>query len=181
MDNHGIGMTRMWRAGTSINKNARMLHQLLPVSGIILALMALTGSCAETTKHDENLAAKRAVEFAQTVLINKNFDKGYDLLAEGGKRHISLEKFKETLTRLHPRGFPTRVTAKEYQAMPGEKAIWIYLVGQNSEDQFQYRLTMEATGAGDYKVLTIDSGAVGRLFSPVSEKHSFANPISTPP
>jgi hypothetical protein len=162
-------------------KSARKLHPLLPAYGLVFALSALAGSCAETAKHDENLAAKRAIEFAQVVLINKNFDKGYELLAEGGKRHISLDKFKETLTRLHPRGFPTRVTAKEYQAMPGENAIWIYLAGQNSEDQFQYRLTMEATGTGDYKVLTIDSGTVGRFFSPVSEKHSFANPISTPP
>ncbi len=148
---------------------------------LMVALAALAASCAETIKHDEKLAGKRAIEFAQVVLVNKNFDKGYEMLADGGKLHISLEKFKEMLTRLHPRGFPTKVTAKEYQAMPGEKAMWIYLVGQNSEDQFQYRLIMEATSTGDYKVLTLDSGVVGRFFSSTSEKHSFTNPISTRP
>lgn len=147
----------------------------------MLAVIALLVSCAKSTPHDENLAAKRAIEFAQVALIDKNFDQGYELLAAGGKRHLSLDKFKETVTRLHPRGFPTKITAKEYQPMPGENAMWIYLIGQNSEDQFQYRLTMEATGTGDYKVLTLDSGVVGRFFSPTSEKKLFTNPISTRP
>lgn len=155
-------------------------NQLRPYP-LMLALCALVASCAESTQHDENLAAKRAIEFAQVTLVDKNLDKGYQLLAAGGKRHISLGKFKETVTRLHPRGFPAKVTAKEYQPMPGEKALWIYLTGQNAEDQFQYRLTMEATANGDYKVLTFDSGVVGRFFSPVSEKKPFVKPVSTQP
>jgi hypothetical protein len=144
----------------------------------LLTVVWLTG-CAESTRQDENLAAQRAIEFAQIVLVNKNFDQGYELLSEGGKRHISLAKFKETMTRLHPRGFPTGVTAKEFQPMPGENALWIYLTGQNPEDQFHYRLTMEATASGDYKVLTLDSGVVGRMFSSSSEKKEFSKVIST--
>jgi hypothetical protein len=158
-----------------------MIRKRLHRYPLMLTLIPLLASCAKSTQHDENLAAKRAIEFAQVTLVDKNLDQGYELLAAGGKRHISLDKFKETLTRLHPRGFPTKITAKEYQPMPGENAMWIYLIGQNSEDQFQYRLTMEATGAGDYKVLTLDSGVVGRFFSPTSEKKPFANPISTRP
>jgi len=146
----------------------------------LLAVVWLTG-CAESTKQDENLAAQRAIEFAQIVLVNKNFDQGYQLLSDGGKRHISLAKFKETMTRLHPRGFPTGVTAKEYQPMPGENVLWIYLSGENPEDHFHYRLTMEATASGDYKVLTVDSGVVGRMFSSVSEKKTFSKVISTQP
>jgi hypothetical protein len=157
------------------------IREALRFCVLMVALAALAASCAETIKHDEKLAGKRAIEFAQAVLVNKNFAKGYELLADGGKRHIPAEKFIESMKRLHPRGFPTRVTAKEFQPMPGENAMWIYLVGQNSEDQFQYRLIMESTGTGDYKVLTLDNGAVGRFFSPASEKHAFANPISTQP
>ena len=88
--------------------------------------------------------------------------------------------YKERLKPVEE-GKPTRVTAKEFQPMPGENALWIYLSGKNGEDQFSYRLTMEATGAGDYKVLTIDSGTVGRFFSAVSEKHPFTKDISTQP
>jgi hypothetical protein len=142
----------------------------------LLAVIWLTG-CAESPKQNENLAAQRAIEFARIVLVNKNFDEGYELLADGGKRHISSAKFKETMIRLHPRGFPTAVTAKEYQPMPGENALWIYLNGQNPE--IHYRLTMEATASGDYKVLTIDSGAVGRMFSSASDKKELSKVIST--
>jgi hypothetical protein len=158
-----------------------MMHRRSLGSFALLGLLALLAGCAETTQHDENLAAKRAIEFAQAALVNKDFERGYELLAPGGKRHISLDKFKETMTRLHPRGFPTRVSAKEYQPMPGENALWVYLTGHNNEDQFQYRVTLESIGGGDYKVLTIDSGVVGRFFSPTSEKKPYANPISTRP
>jgi hypothetical protein len=147
------------------------------LTAYLLTIVGLTG-CAESIKQDENLAAQRAIEFARIVLVNKNFDQGYDLLSDGGKRHISLAKFKETMARLHPRGFPTSVTAKEYQPMPGENALWIYLNGQNPE--MHYRLTMEATPSGDYKVLTIDSGAVGRMFSSGSDKKELSEVFSTP-
>jgi hypothetical protein len=148
------------------------------LTGCLLTVMWLTG-CAESTKQDENLAAQRAIEFARIVLVNKDFDRGYELLSDGGKRHISLVKFKETMARLHPRGFPTSVTAKEYQPMPGENALWIYLNGQNPE--MHYRLTMEATASGDYKILTIDSGAVGRMFSSASDKKELSEVVSTQP
>jgi hypothetical protein len=144
------------------------------------ALLALTlAGCAGSVKHDETLAARRAIEFAQLVFVNKNFETGYELLSDRGKRHLPLAKFKETLTRLHPRSFPIKVTATEFQPMPGEKAIWIYLAGQNAEEQFQYRFTMEATESGDYKVLTFDTGVVGRMFSPLSERQPFKSTIST--
>ena len=136
-------------------------------------------SCAKSTKQDENLAAQRAIEFAEIVLINKNFDHGYQLLSEGGKRHIPLVKFKDAVTRLHPSGFPASVTAKEYQPMPGENAVWIYLSGENPE--VHYRVTMEATESGDYKVLTLDSGGVGRMFSSSSDRKELSQVIRTRP
>jgi hypothetical protein len=146
--------------------------------GLLIVLLIIDG-CAQSIKHDEAAAARRAIEFAQAAFVDQNFDRAYDLLSAGGKRHLSLETFKQTVTRMHSRGYPTKVTAKEFQPMPGENAIWIYLVGQNSEDQFGYRLTMESDGHGDYKVLTFDSGVVGRMFSPLSEKQPFKTTFST--
>ena len=148
------------------------------LTGCLITVVWLTG-CAKSIKQDENLAAQRAIEFARLVLVDKNFDQGYELLSDNGKRHISSAKFKETMTRLHPRGFPTGVTAKEYQPMPGENALWIYLNGENPE--MHYRVTMEASPSGDYKVLTIDSGVVGRIFSSASDKKEFSQVIRTPP
>ncbi len=156
--------------------NIKGLCAGLSAFGILLLLI---GGCAESVKHDENLAARRAIEFAQAAFIDKNFEKAYDMLSEEGKRHLSFAKFTETITRMHDRGFPTKVTAREYQPMPGENAIWIYLVGQNSQEQFDYRLTMEADEHGDYKVLAFDNGGVGRIFSSLSEKKPFKHNFST--
>src|SRR5262245_11025986 len=147
----------------------------LAVFALLLALM----SCAKNIKHDDALAAKRAIEFAQVILVDKNFERGYDFLSDNGKRHLSLAKFKETIARMHPRSFPTKGTALEYQPMPGENAIWIYMAGQNAEEQFQYRLTLETTDGGDYKVLTFDTGVVGKMFSPLSEKYPIKPSLST--
>jgi hypothetical protein len=158
-----------------MNPKRSILHAL---TALLLTVLGLTG-CAKSTKQDENVGAQRAIEFARIVLVNKDFDQGYELLSDNGKRHISSAKFRETMIRLHPRGFPTGVTAKEYQPMPGENALWIYLSGENPE--MHYRMTMEATASGDYKVLTIDNGVVGRMFSSASDKREFSQVISTQP
>ncbi len=166
-----------------MKKSLTLLNTVLRESSAILCALAivllLISGCAQTVKHDQDAAARRAIEFAQAAFVDQRLDKAYELLSPGGKRHLSLEKFKETVNRMHSRGFPTKVTAKEFQPMPGENAIWIYLVGQNSEDQFGYRLTMEADRPGDYEVLAFDSGVVGRMFSPLSEKQPFKTTFST--
>ena len=56
------------------------------------AVLVALASCAGSVKHDETLAARRAIEFAQFAFIDKNFEKAYELLSDGGKRHLSLDK-----------------------------------------------------------------------------------------
>jgi hypothetical protein len=170
---------RRRKTGVGIKRALPRFRGRLITNLCALSALLAMASCAQSVQHDETRAAKRAIDFAQLVFIDKNFAKGYELLSDGGKRHLPLEKFKETVTRMHPRSFPTKVTATEFQPMPGEKAIWIYLAGQNAEEQFQYRLTMELTDNGDYKILTFDTGVVGRMFSPLSEKKPFKTTIST--
>ena len=115
--------------------------------------------CVGSIDHDEALAGRRAVEFAQAAFVKHDMGKGYDLLSASAKRYVSLEKFKETVSRLHPRAFPTSVTATEYEPMAGEKAIYIFLNGENSGEHFYYRLTLEGTAATDYRVSTLDRGS----------------------
>lgn len=114
--------------------------------------------CAESFKHDEVLAGKRAVEFAQVTFVKQDFDNGYALLSDAAKRYVSREKFKETVSRLHPRTNPKSVAATEYEPMPGEKAIYIFLLGENAGERFHYRLTMEGTATTGYKVSRLTRG-----------------------
>ena len=157
----------------------RTITSALRMGCLMLALTATLMACAETVKHDEGLAAKRALEFARVVFFEKDLDKGYTLLSENAKRHIPLDKFKQTIKAMHPNGYPDRVTAIEYEPMAGEKAIYIYLTGRNADDQsFNYRITMEGTAAADYKVLKIDQG--GGFPTLTNQKQPFKPVISIP-
>lgn len=163
-------------------KNTRCLltrpHFFLSVIyGSCICFLLMTG-CAKSIPHDEKLAAKRALEFARIVLIDKNSDRGYELLATNGKRHVPLDKFKQTVASMNARGYPTRVTATDYEPMPGESAIYIYLRGQNGDEQTHYRLTLEGSAADDYHVLKIDQGSAFPTLS--NQKRKFDPPLSVP-
>lgn len=141
-----------------------------------LVLVVVLGGCAEPVKHDEVRAAKRALEFARTIFYEKNLDKGYDSLADGGRRHVPRDKFKQSIAAMHTRDYPAKVSAVEYEPMADEKAIYIFLTGQNSDEQFNYRLTMEGSAASDYKVLKIDRGAGFFVLS--NKKKAFHPPLT---
>src|SRR3989442_7181416 len=121
-----------------------------------LVLVIGLAGCVKSISHDEVSAGKSAVEFAQVAFVKRDAEKGYALLSDSTRRYVSLEKFKEVLSRLHPKAFPTSVTAIEYEPMPGEKAMYVFLQGENSGEHFYYRLTMEGTAATGYRVLRLD-------------------------
>ena len=120
----------------------------------------------------------RALEFARIVLIDKNIEKGYALLAANGKRHVPIDKFKQTIEAMNARGFPSRVTAIDYEPMPGEQAIYIYLRGQAGDEAIQYRVTLEGSEADDYRVLKIDQGSAFPTLT--NQKRKFDPPLSAP-
>jgi hypothetical protein len=121
-----------------------------------LALVIGLAGCVESINHDEVSAGKSAAEFARVAFVKRDTENGYALLSDSTKRYVSLEKFKEVLSRMHPKAFPKSVTAIEYEPMPGEKAMYIFLQGENSGERFYYRLTMEGTAATGYRVLRLD-------------------------
>ena len=145
----------------------------------VLAALALTmlAGCTESVKHDEVLAAKRALEFGRVVFVEKNLDKGYDLLADSGRRHVPRDKFKQSVAAMQARGYPTKLAATDYEPMAGEKAIYIFIRGQNSDEQFIYRLTMEGSAAAEYRVLKIDQGT--GFFTLSNKKQAFKPPLTT--
>lgn len=137
--------------------------------------VALTG-CAEPVKHDEARAAKRALEFGRVALVEKNLDRAYDLLADGGKRHVPRENFKQSINAMHRQSHPMKLAATDYEPMADEKAIYIFVRGQNSEEHFQYRFTMTGNASTDYKVLKVDQGM--GFFTLSTKKQAFKPPIT---
>jgi hypothetical protein len=129
--------------------------------------MSLLG-CIESIDHDAAVAGKKAEEFAQIVFVKQDVENGYALLADGTRRYVSREQFKDVLAKLHPRAYPKDVTASEYEPMPGERAIYIFLIGDNSGERFYYRLTLEGTATTPYRVLRLDRAR--EPYPPSSEK-----------
>jgi hypothetical protein len=125
----------------------------------LLAGAGLLFACDQPVEHDPKAAGKRAEEFAQVVFVRQDFDRGYAMLSESGKRYVPPEKFKETVIKSHPGNYPTKIAATEYEPMLGEKAIYIYISGENAGEQFNYTLTLDGAAANDYKVTRFSRGA----------------------
>ncbi|HEX9445931.1 MAG TPA: hypothetical protein VGA73_17560, partial [Candidatus Binatia bacterium] len=115
----------------------RKFWTILKVFPLSLFAVCLAG-CPEAPRHNPELAGKRAAEFAETAFVRRDFDKAHALLAESARRYISTDKFQETITRLHPDGYPATVTATGTKPMMEEKAIYVYVSGENSGRHFQY-------------------------------------------
>jgi hypothetical protein len=125
-------------------------------------------ACTKSFEHDHSLAAKRAEEFARATFVRQDIEQGYAMLSESGKRYVPLEKFKETVVKLHPRSYPVKVAATDYEPMVGEKAIYIYLTGENAGEHFYYTITLDGTAATDYKVTRFGRGS--SAFGSTSQK-----------
>src|ERR1051325_9183603 len=157
----------------------RMVEYQLHFYRYFLALLLLASvvSCNKPVEHDPTLAARRAVEFARAAFVRGDIDAAYGLLADSARRYVPLEKFRETVARLHPNGRPSRVSAVEYEPMPGEKGIYIYLVGRDSGEEFEYTITLEGSASTDYRVTKITRGHPISSYIPSSaEKKRFPTP-----
>lgn len=134
-------------------------------------------ACAPAIEHDPQSAGKRAVDFAEVAFVRQDGENAYAMLADKTRGYVPLAKFKETLSRLYSGAHPTRVRAIGYEPMPGEKAIYIYVVAEVPGGQLPYTVTMEGTAATGYKVSKIVRGDSSYLPS-TSEKKRFDPPIS---
>jgi hypothetical protein len=124
--------------------------------------------CIESVEHDPAGAGKKAEEFAEIAFVKQDIENGYALLADGTRRYVSREQFKQVVAKLHPRAYPKNVKASEYEPMAGENAIYIFLMGENSGERFYYRLTLEGNATTPYRVLRLDRAS--EPYPPSSDK-----------
>jgi hypothetical protein len=152
----------------------KIMRKILATAFALVFLM----SCTMTPiSHDEEMAAKSAVEFAKVALIEHDSQNGYSLLSESAKKAISFEKYSQALAQVHPSSYPKSLTADEFEPMPGQKSIYIYVHGENGSEKFYYRFTMEGTARTGYKVLGIYRG--DGPYSPSKRIQKLKTPYST--
>lgn len=123
-----------------------------------LALLAIFTGCAEKFDHDPDLAAKRAVEFAEETFVRRNPERGYALLADKARSYVPMEKFTEKLTKMHPSSHPRKITVVGADPVLGEKIVHVRLRGEGADGDFEYAVTVVGTKATDYRVTTFSGG-----------------------
>ena len=114
-------------------------------------------SCVNVIAHDEKAAARAATEFARTAFVDRDYAKAHGLLATRSQSEIPTDKLTDAIARMHPKSYPSRVTATEYEPLPGRRGMNIYVKGDGDGEDFFYRLVMEGDAAG-YRVTGLFRG-----------------------
>ncbi|MGP0066412.1 MAG: hypothetical protein ACLQGP_22840 [Isosphaeraceae bacterium] len=119
----------------------------------VLAMCGLSTSCIRIISHDESKAANTAAEFARAAFVARDYPRAYGLLASSARSQVTLQKLTESIAEMHPKGFPSQVDAAEYEPMPGQRAMNIYLNGTGEGEAYFYRLLMEGDAPSGYGVI----------------------------
>jgi hypothetical protein len=106
--------------------------------------------------HSPQRAAEEAQRFAEVAFVDRDFRKAYGLLSESGKGHGSAELFEEFIAKEHQSAFPLFVKATDYEPVPGQKRINIYIYGENGGEKFYYRVITVGVKETGYKVAGFD-------------------------
>ena len=109
--------------------------------------------------HDPSIAAARAVEFAELAFVQGASERSHALLADDSKKTTSVAALGEVLQRMYPKARPLSVKATEFEPVPGQKMISIFLRGENGDELFFYRLVMSGTATAGYKVAGLFRGS----------------------
>ncbi|MHC4571064.1 MAG: hypothetical protein ACYS0C_03160 [Planctomycetota bacterium] len=121
------------------------------------AMVLMVIGCKPKTKvgrDERNMAFDRALDFAEVVFFQQNYKKAYLLISKDCEE--TFEEFCSGIDKLHPKGFPIAVRATEYEPIPGQEKINIFLYGGNGDEEFYYRLVMEGTCERSYKVFSLE-------------------------
>jgi hypothetical protein len=112
----------------------------------------LLTSCINVVAQDEGAAAKAATQFAQTAFVSRDYERAHELLIRSGINQFTTAKLSEAIARMHPKTFPTEVLATDFEPIPGQRAMNIYLKGRGEGEDFYYRLVMVGDATSGYRV-----------------------------
>lgn len=111
-------------------------------------------SCVNVLHHNEDVAAAKAVEFVKAAFVERNFERASKSLPIRRQNPNSVKQVEDLVTKMHSSSYPTKVTATEYEPVPGQKAIRIFLIGENNQNEkFYYATVLEGTVDEGYSVV----------------------------
>jgi hypothetical protein len=98
------------------------------------------------------MAAVSATVFAQAALVDQNIDKAYGMLDPDLQAHGSKEDFSRIITTMNKPTAPKMITATDFEPIPGQDGMNIYLTGETDTETFYYRIPMKGSEEKGYRV-----------------------------
>ncbi|HEX8267909.1 MAG TPA: hypothetical protein VF596_21100 [Pyrinomonadaceae bacterium] len=107
-------------------------------------------------KHNERLAAREATKFAEAAFVNRNYEDAYKLLPKETDASFTVDSLREFVANMHPTNeYPTSIKATDYEVIPGQQQVNVYLTGDTNGKSLYYLLGMIGTEQTGYKVLSL--------------------------
>ncbi len=120
---------------------------------VACAAFCFTASCSvKVINHNQSSASKAAEKFANLAFIQSDYANAYQLLDAELQKMVTQEKLTETVSKMHTNGRPATIQAIEYEPMPGQRAMQIYLKGTQGKEEFYYRFVMTGDLEAGYKI-----------------------------
>jgi hypothetical protein len=105
------------------------------------------------------MAAEGAEKFARLAFVEGNAREAYELIWDEGKQRMSFDSAAKTLVEMNKAGRPSHVDATEYEPVPGQPAMSVFLHGTGETGDFYYRLMMMGTEDTGYHVADFYKGS----------------------
>ena len=113
--------------------------------------------------HDPQAAAKTAAKFADLAIVRSDYPAAHAMLTKPLQETLSADKLADEIAKFHPTSRPSEIAAIEFEPIPGQRAMNIYLKGSRGEEAFYYRIRMLGDAGSGYKVDFVGRG--GRAVS----------------
>jgi len=119
---------------------------------IAILLLTVTASCSyRAFKQSPIMAGASATEFAQVAFVEKNIDKAFSMLDPEAQAYITKENFSQGLTNINTPTTPQSIIATDFEPIPGQEGMNIYITGESDTETFYYRIPMKGTEAKGYR------------------------------
>jgi len=130
------------------------MKQLILYSAMVLLVISCKPKTEVIGREERNKAFDRALDFAEVAFFQQDYRKAYLLVSKDC--NATFEEFSSSVDKVHPKGFPSLIRATEYEPIPGQEKINIFLYGRSGDEEFYYRIVMTGTKEKDYKVLSLN-------------------------
>jgi hypothetical protein len=119
---------------------------------LLVIFLNTSAACLTVIRHNEDVAAASAVQFAQTAIINQDYRTAYQQLSQESQRAFTVDRLKDLINEMHPKNWPRSITATEYEPVPGLRRVKIFLYGKGGDEDIIYMFVMDGTAETGYKV-----------------------------